>query len=74
MEHYIKILAEEGITHVDIWLLPSDANNESEVRGTVEDASRSPQSSKNPLKDKSTNIEDKEGGKYKVVKRVKKCF
>ena len=74
MEHYIKILAEQGITHIEIFLLPSDATNESsEGRPNVEDASRSPQTSKNPLKDKSTNVEDKEGGKYKV-KLVKNYF
>ena len=74
MEHYIKILAEQGITHIEIFLLPSDATNESsEGRPNVEDASRSPQTSKNPSKDKSTNVEDKEGGKYKV-KLVKKYF
>ena len=66
MEHYIKILAEKGISNIDIWLVPSEASNESEVKTNLEDASQSPQSSKNPLKDKSTNVEDKETGKHKV--------
>jgi hypothetical protein len=63
MEHYIKILAEQGITHVDIWCVPSDASNDSEVRKHNEYASRSPQSSRKQLKDQNTVVEDKEGGK-----------
>ena len=73
MEHYIKILAEEGITHIDIWSAPPQASNDTKELDNAEDASRSPPSSRNTLKDKSTNVEDKDGTKYKV-KLVKRYF
>ena len=63
MEHYIKILAEQGITHVDIWYVPSEASNYPKAEENIEEASQSPESSRNLLKDIKTDVEDKEGGK-----------
>ena len=63
MEHYIKILNEHGITHVDMWLVPSDVSNDSKMHANNEDASQSPQSLNIKLEDKNTNFEDKERGK-----------
>ena len=39
MQHYIKILEEQGITHVDIWSVPFDATNDSEVQENIESSS-----------------------------------
>ena len=67
MEHYINVLSEQGISKIDIWLAPSDISSNSEERADVEDKSLSPQALTNQSKDRSTNAEDKEAGKHKVL-------
>ena len=39
MQHFIKTLEEQGITHVDIWCVPFDAANNSEVQENIESSS-----------------------------------
>ena len=52
MQHFINILEEQGITHVDIWCAPFDATNVSKEQENIE-------SSRNQLENKNTEVEDK---------------
>ena len=67
MEYYIKVLAEEGITHIPVWQQSSDATIDSVERIDTEDGSRSPQLARLQVKESGTNVEDNEGGRYKVI-------
>lgn len=70
MEHYIKVLADRGITQVNIWQPSSDGPNDSSEKTDNDDISRSPQTSRIPITDNSTNIEDKEvKHKVKIIAR-----
>ena len=64
MEYYIKILAEENITHIPIWHPPSDTTSDSVERPDIDNGS--PQLARLQVKEGGTNVEDNEGGRYKV--------
>ena len=70
MEHYIKVLADRGITQVNIWQPSSDGPKDSSEKTDNDDISRSPQTSRIPITDNSTNIEDKDiKHKVKIIAR-----
>ena len=65
MEHYINVLADQGINHVDIWQAKSNAGDDSVETDNTEESSHSPIPSRNQNKDGSTNLDNKESGKQK---------